>query len=183
MTTIAGSNSGLSVVIDWPLPYDNGSPLTGCQVEFKKQGHRRSKTFNTGVVGTKTILSVRKGAYEFRVRCENAAGFGMWSAWGLDSRTDLVPNRTYFQPVYTKSTSTISVVWNVPNDNGSPITAYQILLRSLSGPTNRRIDVAAGMVSTEISGLTHGTRYNIRVRAQNGNGWGRFGDRIVFVTD
>jgi len=71
-----------------------------------------------------------------------------------------------------RENSSASVSWTAPaSDGGSPITSYQVQVRT--GSTVVRTDVVTGlMTDTLVTGLTNGTAYNFRVAAVNAVGKG-----------
>jgi len=77
--------------------------------------------------------------------------------------TNLVANRGNHQ---------VDLTWTAPaSDGGSPITGYQVQVRT--GTTVIRTDILTGTATaTTVTGLNNGTSYNFRVRAVNANGVG-----------
>lgn len=68
--------------------------------------------------------------YQFQIEAQNAMGYSLLS----DSLTILsaeVPAAPV-APVTTISTNTVILDWVAPNDNGSPITAYTVLVKDSS---------------------------------------------------
>ncbi|NBY22360.1 MAG: hypothetical protein EBQ73_05820 [Gammaproteobacteria bacterium] len=72
------------------------------------------------------------------------------------------------------STQSVQLSWTVPQDNGSPITGYQIKYR-LPGGTWQSVPFSGTGTSTTLSGLNSSTNYEFGVTAVNARGPGQLG--------
>jgi hypothetical protein len=71
----------------------------------------------------------------------------------------------------TAASEQVSLSWNAPADNGSPITDYVVQYRpSGSGSFTTFADGTSTTTATVVTGLTNGVAYEFRVAAINGNG-------------
>jgi hypothetical protein len=77
---------------------------------------------------------------------------------------------------------TLTVTWQAPYDNGTPITGY--LVTAYVGTSTTVASVAsapAWATSATVGGLTNGVSYTVTVRAQNAVGWGPESPRSVVL--
>lgn len=81
-----------------------------------------------------------------------------------------VPEQPAPPQVVSSGDSSITIRWAAPANNNSPISAYQV---EYNGQT-RSFDASAAGVNQQFGGLSNGTAYTFRVRAQNGIGWGQW---------
>ena len=157
--TLTATPTGVGqVTLSWSTPGDNGSPITGYEVAVNGGSVRAvgSSPYNW------TGLSNSTG-YSFTVRAINAIGPGAWSA--ARSATTWGPPNQVAQPSVSAGDRSLTASWNAPATNGSPITRYQVeIVGGASVTTTSR--------TRTFTGLTNGTTYNIRVRAENAVGWG-----------
>ena len=82
------------------------------------------------------------------------------------------PQRPYWVEVHASDARELSVSWPAPHDGGSAITGYTVQWKKATGWDSWDTDADASSTTTDetaytISGLTHGTRYTIRVIATN----------------
>ena len=77
-------------------------------------------------------------------------------------------------PVLTPNTAdtTMRVDWTTPAGNGATITGYHIDYRTVASTAWTRVSHTTAETTTEISGLTAGVLYEVRVRARNSVGDG-----------
>ncbi len=125
------------------------------------------------VDGSATMILVRPlendTEYQFRVRGENSAGMGEWSAWS-DPVTpdDGIPGAP--EPIDAEAgAGEISLSWDEPDNNGGPdIAEYDIGCTS-SGDSASRPNEPAGSdpMSVTIGGLDPGSSYTCSVVARN----------------
>ena len=86
-------------------------------------------------------------------------------------------------PTLKAGNGQMTVSWSPPADNGSTITAYQVQVRQHPGGTwTVRATVSGQARSVKIDKLTPGMVYRVRLRAQNGVGWGKYSWPIPQVT-
>jgi len=106
-------------------------------------------------------------AYTFAVSAVNAAGTSAGSAASnqVTPNPATVPGRPTIGTA-TAGNTAATVTWTAPNDGGSPITRYRVIVCS-HGALNKAVNFPAGSTTQEITGLTNGTPYTFRVRAIN----------------
>ena len=76
----------------------------------------------------------------------------------------------------TPATESVSLSWTPGDDNGSPITSYQVRYRKGNGAWSDWTTITGSSASTtshEVTGLDENSSYTLEVRAVNdaGNGW------------
>ena len=75
----------------------------------------------------------------------------------------------------------LSVAWRAPSDRGAEIRDYHLAYRAKDGGSGWiawQPEVASTETTTEIGDLTNGITYELRVRAENDIGVGRFSDIV-----
>ena len=138
---------------------DNGSPITSYEVTISGSG-----SFTTSAT-SRTWSNLRPGTYTVTVRARNASGS---SASGSDSGTIASPEEVPTEPPSRPSVSvrvdgsTLDASWTA-NDNGSPITSYEVTISGSGSFTT-------SATSRTWSNLRPGT-YTVTVRARNAHGW------------
>ncbi len=147
--------------VDWTPPTNDGSPITGYLLEI---GGGTNEIVSLGVVGQHQWRNLSNGVeYQFRVAAENAAGVSDWSAWST-SEHPLGPPEPPVAPVAGRGDRYLDVDWQAPDNNGDPIDAYELEIRS----SGQRVAVTGSTTTTyRWSDLTNGTSEQFRVRASN----------------
>ena len=101
-----------------------------------------------------------------------------WTDGGIGRPTDSITLviGVPLAPVVSAVPSTISVQlsWTIPQNNGSPITGYQVQYR-LPGGTFQPVPFSGTGTSTTVSGLNPSTNYEFGVTAVNARGPGQLG--------
>ncbi len=87
-----GAGTG-TLALTWTAPGDNGSPITGYQVQCRPTGSTAWTTHTaSGSASSLTVTGLRPGtAYECRVAAVNANGTGSWSASTTATPTPATP--------------------------------------------------------------------------------------------
>lgn len=174
--TVPGAPSGLTAVpgdrsatLSWGVPSDGGSAIFGYVVTVSPGGTQ----LEVGNVSTVILDGLVNGtSYTFRVRARNAIGEGADSA----PSNPVVPNVGANKPnapsgvTATAGNGTATVSWSAPSDGGSPILKYVVN----ASPGGISVVVSAGTTTLTLTGLTNGTSYTFRVRAQNAVGLSDF---------
>ena len=136
---------------------------------------------------TRTISSLANGTkYQVRVKATSDRGPSGWSQ--IKSATPAAVPDAPGTPNLTPDDRQISVSWNEPNDHDAAITDYDVEYRACAATDSDTTDLTCASNptwgswlphghseasrSTIITGLTDGTKYQVRVRARNANGVG-----------
>jgi hypothetical protein len=129
-----------------------------------------TKTGISGTATSGTVTGLVNGTtYTLQVRAVNGFGPGPLSAASnpvTPSAPTAVPPGAPTGVTAVRGNASATVSWTAPaNNGGSPITGYQVQVRT--GTTVVRTDVFAGDTTTShvIVGLTNGTAYNFRALA------------------
>ena len=160
--------------VTWAAPADSGSSLTGFKIQYRDYNASTwtDHTFTSDGTTTATTITglTNNTTYLVRVAAANARGTGGWSASnGMKPGAPEPPGA----PILTSLTKELKADWNAPANNGDAIRRYQVHYRHGSGQWK---DVGHNNNSTSvlISELTNGNEYQVRVRAANNRGNGRW---------
>ena len=170
------------ITATWTAAPDNGARITNYTVQRcnAARGACASTWINAGTVTTTrhTISGLSDGAsYGIRIRATNANGPGGWSTTAYES-TGTYPPDAPAEVTASIGNRYVTLEWDVPDPNGSPITGYTVECRlptsavtigncnSSSWITYR----TTSSTSITISSLANGTSYDLRVKANNREG-------------
>ena len=157
-----------SASLSWTAPDNNGSAITSYTVTVSS-----SNGGSLGTVGTVTgtscnITGLTDGkTYTFFVTATNGAGT---STTGT-SNTITIASVPGAPTLVTASAGirSASLSWTAPNDNGSDITSYTVIVASPNGGLLGTVGTITG-TSCTVTGLTNGGIYSFFVIATNGAG-------------
>ncbi|MXX43240.1 MAG: hypothetical protein F4Z53_09360 [Acidimicrobiales bacterium] len=194
------------LVASWTASAARGSTISGYTVEYRDCTATRkdctvsprwnatwmSETVAAGTT-TETITSLTNDtAYQVRVRADSDTGDSGWS-----QIKSAIPAAVPAAPVVgtpEPDDRQLRVSWEEPADRDSTIEHYEVAYRACTatgGDTavktctpladaawgNWRLHGDTGAsLSRIITGLTNGTAYQVRARAQNENGWGSWSE-------
>jgi hypothetical protein len=121
-----------SITIMWKA-MNHGRPVLTSHVQFRyvsETGVADShwQTFSQDIEESTVAVDCLDllSTYDFRVRCQNTVGWGKWSEC-LRCKTSAAKPAQPFAPTSASSTATsITMVWNNPDDSGSPVTKRQL---------------------------------------------------------
>lgn len=107
-------------------------------------------------------------------------GFGASAPTGVVTGTPTTVPDAVGAPTVTAGIGSLGVVWSAPATGGKSITeytatAYDATLTAISTGTTTETSIT-------LTGLTAGTYYTVKVKAQNANGYGVFGTASSSVT-
>jgi len=171
----SSTNANGNVELSWIAPTNTGTdPLTEYTVQYSQ-----SSTFASGVSNWSHIASTQTSAtitglsagatYYFRV----AAVSSMTGAYSSSSILTLPRLPSAPQSLTVIPTDqTIDISWTAPSDNGgSTITGYKVEYKASSSGTWTTVSSNVLGTSCQLTSLTNGTNYDVRVSASNGF-WG-----------
>ena len=158
--------------LSWTAPVSNGgSPILYYNIDCSDSRIADISANNLAI--NKTITDLSNGnTYSFRVQAVNAAGGGSYSAFSSSAIPSTVPYIPTITDIsYGNTTAILS--WTAPFNGGSSITYYTI-----DTSNNAIADISANATATSrtITGLTNGTTYTFRIKANNANGSGTYSD-------
>ena len=181
--------------VTWSAPGDTGGVgLTGYGLRHWRVGASEPSSAQV-VVNAQTSNRTFGGlasdtTYRFSIQACN--GTNRCSGWtNKDGRTKPTPTPTpeppppeptkpsrVGRPAVRARDAALDVNWDAPGDGGSAITHYDVGRRA--GTTGAWTETEVrGRTSTTISGLTNGTSYQVRVRAVNTKGDGRWSETVT----
>lgn len=134
-----------------------------------------------GGTGTATGLSPAT-TYQFASRAHNGVG---WSAWSYSSNFTTgatVPSAPTALASNTVAQTTANVTWTAPYDGGSAITSYTVQIATDAGFSQNLQTLSYSGSPAALTGLTPGTLYYYRVRANNAVGNGAYTSAQQFTT-
>ncbi|WP_419914434.1 fibronectin type III domain-containing protein [Candidatus Poriferisodalis sp.] len=196
--TLEPSNTQL--VVSWSEPASHGADITGYQVEHRdctatrkdctsspKWNQQWTSVTVAADTTTTTISSLMNDtAYQVRVRATSGTGNSGWSQ--IKSAIVAAVPDAPATPTLAADDRQLRVNWSEPEDHDSTIEHYEVAYRACAAtnsvttvktcdpnPTwgNWRLHGDTGAsLSRIITGLTNGTAYQVRVRAENEKGWG-----------
>ena len=159
-----------SIGVSWSEPDDNGADVQGYDIDVGQSGSSvRERGFQVGSSRTSTTLSGFSNGrgYWVKIRARNSAGRGEWSPQSTIRLTpDPVDPPSMRSVSVSVSGSSLTARWSA-NDNGSPITSYDVTISGSGSFTT-------SATSRTWSNLRPGT-YTVTVRARNTHGLGPAG--------
>ena len=128
-TLVAPSGNGItanSLTVTWTAPGETGgSAITGYDVQVW-DGAMWVDDASLGNVLTYTDRNLMAGTkYYYHVRAKNSQGPGLWSAYVSGTTTVAAPDAPVLMAT-TEGMNSIRLTWTVPDDNGTPITGYEL---------------------------------------------------------
>lgn len=151
--------SSRTVKLAWDSPQANGTPVIDYLVTRHPSG-------TTTVCPTTTcaITGLTNGTeYTFSVAARNAVGLSQNSTVSQPVTPDSLPSAPAV-PTVVEADREITVAWTAPENEGSAISSYTV---EISPAVDGRSRYEAVGTTLTIKGLTNGTGYTARVRANN----------------
>ena len=147
--------------VTFEAPESNGSPITGYRL-YDSSGAKIADCPNTVC----EVNGLRTGqSYRFSVSAVNEQGESARTASNEITPTG-VPDRPG-GPSVTPGDGELTMTWDAPNNNGSPITGYTVYAAAATGS---RTCTTNGERTCTISGLVNDQNYTVTVVATNANG-------------
>jgi hypothetical protein len=154
------------VTLSWAPPADNGATITEYRVTATKGGEYSEVCPQTTCTLTGLTNNV---TYAFTVTAVNQVGESDPSPVSQDARPDVRPDTPVAPSVPGFGDSQLTVTWNQPRTEGSPVTTYTLEIQPAmpNGVSQIKVDSTARTTERTIEGLQNGTAYRFRVRAHN----------------
>ncbi len=188
--TVDAVNGSTQINLTWSAPADNGLAITGYTLQ-RKSGTEGYGDVSTAITATSTSYSdtglMPNVTYTYRIQARNSGGAGAWSN-EEDATTDVAAPAAVSDLSATKdgtdSSTEIDLSWTAPEDNGREITGYTLQRKSGSG-NYADVSTSIGTSATSYSdtGLTPGTAYTYRIRAENSVGDAEWSNEASETTD
>ncbi len=180
-TGLAVEAAHQSLKVSWTASVDNGTTVTGYEVEYRKQNSDNTwpatwtSDDHSGTDTYTTIDSLTNGSkYQVRVQADSSNGKSGWTS-AVSGTPKAVPDAPD-APTLTSGDRKIDLSWSPPNNNnGSAVTDYDVRYRKQNSnstwPTSWTTLSHTGTATTaSMTSLTNGSAYQVQVRAQNANG-------------
>ena len=140
---------------------DNGARITQYMVTSSQGG---------GAVCEQTVCEVSgltNGAWhKFTVVARNAVGDSDPSEASAEVQVDATPAKMAV-PTLSAGNGQVTVTWSAPDNEGSPITKYEIAVNGGDG-SSRQTTADASATSATIGDLENGVNYTVSIVARNG---------------
>ena len=149
--------------VQFDEPASNGGTISGYTVTDLLDG----RTYNTTKPGTQITGLTNGQNHSFTVVATNEAGDSDPSAPSAAVRVDVAPEQMA-APTVVGLDRALEVSWTKPNNEGSPILSYTVLLNGPGGGQPVAYQVSDSKLSMTIPDLKNGTLYSVQVQAQNG---------------
>ena len=147
--------------VTFEAPESNGSPITGYRL-YDSSGAKIADCPNTVC----EVNGLRTGqSYRFAVSAVNEQGESARTTSNEITPTG-VPDRPG-GPSVTPGDGKLTMTWDAPNNNGSPITGYTVYASAATGSLTCTTN---GDRTCTISGLVNDQTYTVTVVATNANG-------------
>ena len=173
--TLASGN--LQLDVSWTAPDDNGAAITGYTVQWRDEVSESDNLWDDAneatVSGTATSYTItgltNTKTQSVRVKATNGVGDSEWSdvvsGWPV-----AVPKKPG-APTLAPGIGLMDVFWSSPHNNRSPMTGYTVQWKSGSQDYDaQRQATVSTTTGYQMTGLTNGTTYSVRVKATNGVG-------------
>ncbi len=149
------------------LSWSKASGADGYELEIQKNGKwSRAATINSGATVSYTITGLTAGTYyPLRVRAFVKSGENtVYSAWKTGSANTAPSNMTGFK-LASRGVNSVKLSWT----KNTSASGYQVGVYKGGKWVNYTVN-GNGTTSYTVSGLSAGTKYNVRVRAYKTNG-------------
>jgi titin len=168
--TVVAGDAQITVTFSAPAS-DGGSPITAYNATCtSSDGGDAGSLANTGAVTPITVTGLTNGkSYTCTVDATNADGTSPESDPSSPSVVPAGFPSAPARPPVDRGNTQLTVTFNMPADNGSPITSYTA---TCTGGAFVPVSVKGPSSPIVVTGLTNGTTYKCRVKATNGVGTG-----------
>ena len=169
------SYSTSTVSLSWSAPVSNGGTTIYDYVIEAKDGANNWFVINDGVSASTAFTwasAVKGSSYLFRVSALNLTDLGS-DATILSSSvvTRTVPGSPTSVRESAHTDTSLQFDWTAPTeDGGSPITDYKVEIQTAGGAWTVFADGVSTVTSAQVTGLTRGSRYAVRVSAVSAEG-------------
>lgn len=161
------NSSGTSLSFSWSHSATSLRPVSHFEVQRSVNGGSWSSATNTSNKSVSGSGS-RGSSYRYRVRAVNDAGTSSWATSSTVNIPYLPPNKPNLDS--SQSGTTASLSWSVTTSSSRPIDNFRIQRRVNGGSWSTLTSPSSGSRSYSNSGLTRGSTYEYRIRAEGEGG-------------
>jgi len=186
----ASDLSSTSIKLTWVIPaVNNGPPVTGYKIEFKKDsGSYTVINIDGSTITTYTHLGLTTNSkYTYKISAKNSIGFSPTSnevsatpkSTSSPPTENIVPNPPKSLTAESAGPTQIFLSWKEPTPNNGPaITGYKIESKTTTG--DYTVITTTGITTSYThTGLTTGSQYSYRVFAINSAGTSIIASNVV----
>ena len=170
VSSIVGKNS--SAIVTFTAPRTRGAPIIGYAYSFDEDGLIYTD-ISSGVSSHLTITGLTNDRlYNMRIAAKTDIGYSPLSIAIPVTPIYKAPSAPIITKVI-KGSLILTVVFNIPSENGAPITGYNYTLNGgesipvLLNPDGISFVIMKNVVNGTNVLLTNGTRYSVRMTAIN----------------
>ena len=162
--TLTNHTNSLSDYTTWGVHAEDIAAIGGSGAVINADG-----TFSVQIKAEKFATS-EGGVWGIRTYAAGGASYAAFSTFTPVTFAVLAPDAPA-APTATLGTdgTSVDVAWTAPDDNGEPISGYDVTLTPSTGAAST-VSVPSSALSTSFSGLTRGVSYTATVVAKNAGG-------------
>ena len=184
-TPIITNITGSTAIANWVAPASNMSPIRDYEIRYVDTFNRIYIYLAADADDTMRMLTALNNnrTYNLQMRAGNAQGYGDWSDPAeFSTSTSTTPSEPLNVHTTMKTGMSFSIAWDTPLDNGGRQIEGYVVEYKTSEETEYTIQSPVVIRRAIISGLEAEETYNIRVKAFNNLGDGRYSTVYTDVT-
>ncbi|WP_377642059.1 Ig-like domain-containing protein [Oryzobacter terrae] len=176
VAAVADRDAGGQARVSWlPPTYDGGLVVSSYTVRFTGGSSGQKQC----TASPCTVTGLTNGRdYRFTVTAVNGIGEGDPSAPSAAVRPDTLPRQVTGVRMASRGDRTLTIAWDIPENEGSALRKYVVRLISSTGSTVMQ-EVAAPTRQTTVGGLDNMAEQSVQVQAWNELGAGPFGPAVT----
>lgn len=174
--TLTNHTNSLSDYTTWGVHAEDIAAIGGSGAVINADG-----TFSVQIKAEKFATS-EGGVWGIRTYAAGGASYAAFSTFTPVTFAVLAPDAPAAPTATLGADGTsVDVAWTAPDDNGEPISGYDVTLTPSTGAAST-VSVPSSALSTSFSGLTRGVSYTATVVAKNAGGSSASSEASAAVT-